>query len=261
MILTYFPHKQKPDLYTNAGIFSGRGLFETVLFDDATFWFRERHVARIRSSAEKLSFSSVPDQFDFDGLYSFLKSKNISKARIKLILPDDEQQASPLSYFFQIFPLENTFPEEISCDLVPHPLRDKSFRQHKTINYGPYLDLMRRCTPGKEFILTEGGFCLETPIANIFAVRGDQLFTPPVRDGILPGIIRSVLMDHLPCQETSIPVEELETYDFLIATNSIREIRLIRSVGHLKFTKTDFLNDILKTFQKLKEAYKKGDFQ
>ena len=46
-------------------------------------------------------------------------------------------------------------------------------------------------------LLNEFGRVAECTSANIFAVSGDDVFTPPVSDGCLPGITREVLLQEL----------------------------------------------------------------
>ncbi len=195
MIYDFHPFETKPDIFRNTGLFSGRGLFETILYEDSVFWFLERHLSRLQKAAEYFQFSRIPEEFYFDRLQSFLKEKQIQRARIKLILLDNESEENPAPYFFQIVPYQRQDSErEIACVTVSHPVSDPIFRQYKTINFGPYFHAMRQIDREKEPIFTENDFLFETPISNIFACKNHQLYTPPLKDGILPGIVRSLLM-------------------------------------------------------------------
>ncbi|MBN1540567.1 branched-chain amino acid transaminase [candidate division KSB1 bacterium] len=70
---------------------------------------------------------------------------------------------------------------------------------------------------------------------NLFLVRDDRIYTPPIDAGILPGITRDCAVViakefHLPVIETHIPREMLYIADELFFTGTAAEITPIRSV-------------------------------
>jgi branched-chain amino acid aminotransferase len=71
--------------------------------------------------------------------------------------------------------------------------------------------------------------------ANVFAVRDGRLLTPPLSDGVLPGIARRVVLDlaaalRIPTEEASLSPADLAGAAEIFLTNSLFEIR---SVGRL----------------------------
>ncbi len=76
---------------------------------------------------------------------------------------------------------------------------------------------------------TMHGLLGESTRASIFWREGDRVFTPPLSLGILPGVTRSLLIEHLPqsgfpVEEKTIPVEGLRDVDEIWATSTIRGI-------------------------------------
>jgi branched-chain amino acid aminotransferase len=66
--------------------------------------------------------------------------------------------------------------------------------------------------------------------ANLFALIGGRLVTPPVSDGVLPGIARRVVLEiaadlSLPHEETSLRPADLLRAEEVLFTNSLFEIR------------------------------------
>ncbi|MBC7294283.1 MAG: aminotransferase class IV, partial [Thermoleophilia bacterium] len=57
---------------------------------------------------------------------------------------------------------------------------------------------------------------------NLFARFGNQWVTPPVTDGLLPGIWRAYFLQDTHAHEQSITVEELLAADEVIVGNSVR---------------------------------------
>ncbi len=71
--------------------------------------------------------------------------------------------------------------------------------------------------------------------ANLFAVIDGTLVTPPIRDGVLPGIGRRVVLEiatgwRLPCEEISLQPTDLLRAEEILLTNSLFEVR---SVGRM----------------------------
>ncbi len=73
-------------------------------------------------------------------------------------------------------------------------------------------------------------------IGNLFAVYGDELATPPLADGALPGIIRGFLLAEAPalgliCRERSLTLDAFCAADAAFMTNSLRLIAPVDRIG------------------------------
>ena len=78
-------------------------------------------------------------------------------------------------------------------------------------------------------LLNERGEVSECTSANIFIARGNQVWTPPLRSGCLPGVTRSVLLEdvHVPgfaIGEKVLLPSELESADEVFITSTTREL-------------------------------------
>ena len=83
-------------------------------------------------------------------------------------------------------------------------------------------------------------------VGNIFMRCGDTLYTPPLSDGALDGIIRRLILERHGGIEHSCTPNDIKTADALYLTNSIRGIVSIRSLdGHVfKPAPLNFENDL-----------------
>jgi branched-chain amino acid aminotransferase len=99
----------------------------------------------------------------------------------------------------------------------------------------PYLDsvlaLEQASARGADEVLFENTHsrvaCLAT--ANIFAIFGRQLVTPPLSDGALAGTTRAFVLSkahglHFDVAERSLPLEKFSRADAMFATSSLRLI-------------------------------------
>ena len=62
----------------------------------------------------------------------------------------------------------------------------------------------------------------EGAISNVFVDFGDGLVTPPVGDGLLPGVLRAQLIDSGQAREESISLERLSAAKNIFVGNSLR---------------------------------------
>lgn len=76
-------------------------------------------------------------------------------------------------------------------------------------------------------LLNEAGRVACTTIANVFVVRGDEIATPPLWDGVMPGIMRGTVLEEasligLRASERSLSPAHLREADSVFLTNSVR---------------------------------------
>jgi branched-chain amino acid aminotransferase len=71
---------------------------------------------------------------------------------------------------------------------------------------------------------------LEASTANVWWRRGDELFTPVVREGVLPGVTRGLIRSLEPAREGMFPLADLLAADEAFITSSIREVMPVVAV-------------------------------
>ena len=79
-------------------------------------------------------------------------------------------------------------------------------------------------------LLVGAGRVLEGATANVWWRRGDDLFTPAVRPGVLPGVTRGFVLSLEPAHEGEFPVDDLRGADEAFLTSSIREVMPVVAV-------------------------------
>lgn len=79
-------------------------------------------------------------------------------------------------------------------------------------------------------LFVAGGIVLETSTANIWWRRGEQVFTPAVQAGVLPGVTRGLVLELSDAQEGGFPVSELAGAAEAFTTSSIREVMPVVSL-------------------------------
>lgn len=89
----------------------------------------------------------------------------------------------------------------------------------------------RRAGADDALMLNTGGRVASTSMANLFALVDGELATPPVADGVLPGVVRGiVLSEDFGAVERPISVEELALASAVFATNSVRLVMPVTEI-------------------------------
>lgn len=96
-------------------------------------------------------------------------------------------------------------------------------------------DEARRAGADDALMLNTSENVASTAMANLFALTGDELATPPVSEGVLPGIMRATLLGEatgfgLRPVERPVAVDELFSADAVFATNSVRLVSPVTEI-------------------------------
>jgi branched-chain amino acid aminotransferase len=75
---------------------------------------------------------------------------------------------------------------------------------------------------------------------NVCVMAGRTLITPPLADGVLPGIVRGQLLalapaHGLPVEERSVTRDDLRTAEAVFVTNSLRLLAPVTAVGETAY--------------------------
>jgi len=178
-------------------------LVETMRFDPHDgLWELERHLARMKASAEELGFI-----FDRHGARNDLQAATFrlrAPRKIRLLLSQNGHVA------IQGTALPAFGTEHISIAVLPLPVDPADFRlRHKTTDRGFYDDARAKSGRAEVLFKDEEGFLTEGSFTNLFVERGGRLLTPPLSRGLLPGILRARLIDEGEAEEADLTPADL----------------------------------------------------
>jgi len=116
---------------------------------------------------------------------------------------------------------------------VAEPELGRSLPHHKTGNYlAPWLALQTaQRLNAQEAILTDtDGHWLESSTGTLWGWADDRWWTPPLSNGILPGLLRSRLMSELIPNEEAWSSEIVQRFEAIAYTNCVMEMIPIHTV-------------------------------
>ena len=250
---------------------TGQGVFEALLFSENQLWFWQRHAARLIKTLARFSVKMDTDAL-WRELTSHLKENFPGRhLRIKITIPfafdRNKKNISLNDVVIQLEDLDTdeVIPSSMRLQLHPSPFNAKNAQvSAKSINYGYNIfatSLSIENGFGEALFYNDDGYLIEASRANIFAVKNGNLFTPKLDLNLLPGIVRSILVEQLQAEETAIPINSLDDYDCFFLTGSVREIMPVEAISDYTFPLgSEYLNQIEQKWQEIKHAYLKGDF-
>ena len=192
-------------------------LVETMRFTPETgIALLEGHMARIAASAIALDFAF--DRHAVRNAIQALCFEAEQPSRLRLVLGRSG------AYALEIADLPAELPDPAICAILPMPVDSGDWRlAHKTTDrwfYTRGLDAARAAGADEALFLRDDGTLTEGCFTNLFAIRGGQLLTPPVKLGLLPGVLRASLLESGQAEEAEIGLADLA--DGFLIGNAVR---------------------------------------
>jgi para-aminobenzoate synthetase/4-amino-4-deoxychorismate lyase len=209
-----------------------KGVFETMLVVDGRPVELDAHMARLATSLEEL-FEAVAPAGARGDLLS--KASNVSLGRLRLTVAPESSGGLVYEVAVANVDCAMVFPgweHGVALRSVPAP---EWVGCHKWADRSGLERLEASLDGAMPLLLGEDGAPLETSRANVFAVRGGTLTTPPLDGRILPGIARARTIEiagamGIGLRERSVALTDLRDAEELFLTGSVRGITPVRSL-------------------------------
>lgn len=255
----------------NRGFCYGDALFETIRFANNKPQFLKEHLQRLLNgmSILKMQPNALFNQSFFENAILEIAKKNgiNSDGRIKLTVyrnqggfyaPDD----NTVSYIIEGSALDTRGYElnkkGYTIDLYSEVKKSKNVLSSiKSANCAIYVMAgiyKKKNSLDECLLLNDKEIIIEAISSNIFAVKNGVLYTPPITDDCVDGVMRKKIIEiaqanHIEVDELSIMQNVLLAADELFLTNAINGIRWVEVYKQKKY----FNNTSQKLLEKLNE--------
>ena len=248
-----------PSLSANDhGFLLGDGIFDTLLVRDRKPVFFTRHLRRLRSGIDRLLIENAPtDDQLANAMSQLLEANNLVDARVRItVTPGSgisalERGALPLTAMTAV-PL-GTKPSSVSLCTVEWVRNERSpLAGLKSTSWGENASILRfaRSNGFDNAILFDStGRLSECTTSNLYLVIDQQIVTPTLDSGCLPGIIREVLLEKGIATERDLFPSDLAQATAVFITSSITGVVPVHRVDKLQFAEdsqqTAAANDVI----------------
>lgn len=248
MLYTYVNKKIIPASKATISVFDrglvlGDGLFETLRAINFIPEFLSDHYKRLQSGAEKLRIS-LPLSKKMLGttIYTLCKKSKLPDATVRITLTRGEYLGNlsidpkvPPTLIISVTPVKG-LPEslyvkgvKVAISTISKAATSGIDSSVKTTNYLANIFAKVEADEKKAYeaiLLGRKGEIAELTTSSFFAVKGKTLYTPPLDEGILPGITRQHIIQV--CKDSGIPLVEKKIWPHQI--HQFKEAFLTSSV-------------------------------
>ncbi len=248
------------------GLLNGWGVFSTIRVADGVLFAFERHWERMRRDAARMRVPFPNDrQWLKSRLIRLIEANEAHNATLRVVVVRNRgglYEAPNLDRDFDLIAFTTNLTqwgESARLTMKAHARHAQcEFAGAKILSWAQNLTWYEQAHEqgfDEVVLLNERGEVSECTSANIFTISADQLATPPLSSGCLPGITREVLLEeiHLPgislVEKTLLP-QDLEMADQIFITSSTRDLLPVSHVEGLKVKSNG-----LGTVEKLAKAF------
>lgn len=246
---------------SDRGLLLGDGVFDTMLYQNNELTYYNDHYKRLKTAAKLLSFNFNLTNEQLKNIITNLIKKNnfqnkqiairtnITRGVSKRGLDFDKSHKVGIYIKLNLIP-KSLFMKSIKLDIANIRRNSTSpISQNKTLNYlDNVIEKNRAAKNGYEdaiFLnINEKVSCTTT--SNIFYVQKNKIYTPPLKDGVLNGVMREQFLKKKIATTQTTSLNNLLKSDYIFLTNSVFGIRPVKTISGSR-----------KTFEGSKKFYTK----
>jgi branched-chain amino acid aminotransferase len=237
------------------GVMNGWGVFSTIKVVDGVLFAFDRHWARMHkdSGLIRVPFPWKPAELE-EALLSLVEANQAYNATLRVAVirnkgnmwegPNQKLDVDLVAFTAN----RNNWGAEVRLGIVPNARFAASpFAGTKVLSWCSNLAWYEEAHLrglDEVLLLNERGEVSECTSANVFAVCGDEVVTPPLSSGCLPGVTRELLVEAvrvpgISVVERPLTLNDLESADGLFITSSTRDLLGVREVEGLSIRREE----------------------
>ncbi|MBV9036451.1 MAG: aminotransferase class IV [Acidobacteriaceae bacterium] len=255
------------------GFMNGWGIFSTLRVADGVLFAFERHYHRMRKDAARMHVPFEMSAAELkQTLLTLVEANNAFDATLRVALvrnhgglfeaPNLTRKADLIAFTTDL----NDWGSGVKLGYMPHARHGASpFAGTKYTSWAENLtwyEMAHQRGLDEFILLNEHAQVSECTSANIFAIAGDRVWTPPLEtSGCLPGVTRAILLEEiqvpgLTIAECEITPSELESCDGVFITSTTRDLLPVLEIdGATLNNNSRWLADLQHAFRRYRDNY------
>ena len=217
---------QTESLCDERGWMTGSGLFETIKTVDNLPWALSRHMRRVVTSGQRKGIK--------------LPSEDQIRAGVDLLLSDQRYSQGVLRLSFG--EKGDWSAAHLEYESIAHPAKvvtyDKLLKNEgqpvKSFPYNHRLEILKMAQAAgadEAIVLNQQSQVCEGSVTNLLFQIDGEWITPPISDGVLPGIVRALVIENCGVQVRSISESQLSQVSSGFLLSSLRVAQPIASIN------------------------------
>lgn len=234
----------------------GDGLFETMRVKKGKLILSDFHFERLSNSMQVLKYEAAAhftkEFFETEIIRLCQKNKCQDSARVRFSVSRGEgglyDKNNLFRYLIECWPLESETGQLNETGLVIdiYPDAHKSTHKFSNLKSASFLPYVMAAQWAQEkrlndaLILNSFDRVADSTIANIFWVKDGIIYTPPLSEGCIAGVMRRYLIEKsvtagFELKEQKLEVADLENAQEVFLTNAVRYIRWVKQFRNKQY--------------------------
>ena len=212
-------------LIDDKGWHSGTGIFETIKTVNGLPWALSRHMRRAVNSALAIGLKLPSEESVRELLPMYLETQKHDQGMLRISFLGERKWAAVHLPYVELTNAANLMSyslteviNEKAIKAFPYDYRLRILNEVKLLGFDEAL------VKSKANKITEGAVC------NILLKLAGQWFTPPLSDGVLPGVVRALVIDNCSVKVRSIESSEVDSIESAFLLNSLRLVQPVASI-------------------------------
>jgi branched-chain amino acid aminotransferase len=229
---------QEKSQCSSLGWLEGAGIFETIKTVNGKPWALSRHMRRAVNSALKEGIALPNEELVRDSIAVLLEAEAHTTGLLRVSFDASGNWAAVhLAYEEQLLPAKVTqHPVPLVIEGVPV----KSFPYTHRLEI---LEQARKRGFDEALVVSTDGRVCEGSVSNVILKIQGTWCTPPLSDGVLPGIMRALVIENCDVMVRSISVSEIESIESAFLLSSLRIAQSIASIDGRELSQSPEFRD------------------
>jgi branched-chain amino acid aminotransferase len=220
------------------GWLSGTGIFETIKTVNGIPWALSRHMRRAIDSAARVGIT-LPDEKTLRvSISELLEAQAYESGALRICFDDKGNWAAVHQHYEEKKAAAKL--TVVSNHEIGHGIAMKTFP------YTARLDILQNANAAgfdEAIVLNSHGRVCEGAVTNLLFKINDHWCTPPLSDGVLPGVMRALVIEHLQVQVRAIDKSEISSIESGFLLSSLRIAQPISSIDSRKLSPSQLFGD------------------
>lgn len=210
---------------SNLGWLEGAGIFETIRTVDGKPWALSRHMRRAVNSAGRVKIPLPSEELVRESIATLLNAQSYPLGLLRVSFGATGNWAAahlPYSHIVS--------PAKVGTHLKALPIHDVPVKSYP---YNHRLEILEQAQINgfdEALVTTSEGKVCEGSVCNVLVKIAGSWCTPPLSDGVLPGVMRALVIENCAVTVRSIAVSEIESIESGFLLSSLRLAQPIASI-------------------------------
>jgi branched-chain amino acid aminotransferase len=222
----------------NKALRFGEGLIETMLWNNKSIRLFLLHMERLSESLGILGLPSIDEEEFLHNIHKTVSANKEPETAIVRAQFFKNMEDDALHYIIETLPSPAAQEQKITIGITQKVIKYIDSISHlKTSSRLQYIIAKKDATDNgwdDALLLNPHGRVAEGTISNVFTISGSNIYTPPLNEGCIDGVMRKHLLRYCSINQLSITEKQLDITmlrqaDEIFLTNAVKGIQPVHS--------------------------------